>query len=88
MIRVLNDLVLISVDRTPARVGSFYIPESFRKNSDTGFVRGFGDEVKNLKENERVLFDPYAGFRVFDEEKEEELLCIKVKDVIAKIEEA
>ena len=86
MIEVLRDLVLISVDKTPSKVGSFFIPETVRKNQDTGFVRSYGDEVKNLAFNDKVLFNPFAGFKVFDEGRDEELLCIKLEDIIAKFE--
>ena len=88
MINVLKDLLLIEVDKTPVKIGSFFIPETARKNQDTGIVRGIGDEVKiEIEEGDTVLFNPYAGFRVYDEERDSHLLCIKAEDVIAKLEE-
>lgn len=88
MIKVLRNLVLIDIDKTPSRIGSLYIPETARKNQDIGIIVAFGEDAnKTLKVGERVLFDPFAGFKMKDEETEKEYLCIKDEDIIAHLED-
>lgn len=60
--------------------GGLYIPDSAKEKPQRGSVEEIGSEVKDIKVNDRILFDKYSGSKITIDDVE--YLIIKEEDVL------
>lgn len=88
-IKPLKDRILVAYPKQPQEktAGGIYIPDSAQQEPQEGNVLAVGSEVKEVKVGDLLFFDKYAGTKIKIEGtehcilKEEEVLCIKEKEV-------
>jgi chaperonin GroES len=68
-------------EKTP---GGLYIPDSAKEKPQKGIVQAVGSEVKDIKVNDRILFDKYSGSKITIDDVE--YLIIKEEDVLGILE--
>ena len=64
-------------DKTP---GGLYIPDTAKEKPQKGIVVEIGSEVKDVKVDNRILFDKYSGSKIMIDDVE--YLIIKEEDVL------
>lgn len=84
-VRPLKDRLFVQYseeeDKTP---GGLYIPDSAKEKPQKGNVMAVGSEVKDIKVDNKVLFDKYSGSKVNVDDVE--YLIIKEEDILGIIE--
>ncbi len=80
-LRPLKDRVFVSyTPELEKTAGGLYIPESAKEKPQSGKVEAVGEEVKQIKVGDTILFDRYSGSKItFDNS---EYLIIKEEDVL------
>ena len=85
-IKPIGDRVLLKRLKSEAKSkGGILIPETAQEKTFEGEVVAVGDDKDAIKVavKDKVLFDKFAGTEIKD--KGEELLLVKMDDIIAKI---
>ena len=79
--RPLKDRVFVSYTQELEKTaGGLYIPETAKEKPQTGKVEAVGDEVKQIKIGDTILFDRYSGSKInFDNI---EYLIVKEEDIL------
>lgn len=80
MTRVLFNKVLVKLQKPEEKQGNLYLPNKDIKRNE-GIVKGIGDEVKHVREGDKVTFNQYAA-NVIDDE----LVILKEEDVFMVME--
>jgi chaperonin GroES len=79
--RPLKDRVFVSyTEELEKTAGGLYIPDSAKEKPQSGKVEAVGDEVKQLKVGDKILFDRYSGSKINMDNKE--YLIVKEEDVL------
>ncbi|KXT29460.1 chaperonin 10 Kd subunit [Candidatus Phytoplasma oryzae] len=86
LIKPLNDYVVLkykkveNIDKSGIILGL----DNNKKEESIGIVLNFGPKIKELKENDEVVYKNYSGtkFKI----KDEEYLIIKYEDILAILE--
>ena len=77
----LKDRVFVSytseLDKT---AGGLYIPDTAKEKPQTGKVEAVGEEVKQIKVGDKILFDKYSGSKINIDNIE--YLIVKEEDVL------
>ena len=77
----LKDRVFVSytseLDKT---AGGLYIPDTAKEKPQTGKVEAVGEEVKQIKVGDKILFDKYSGSKINIDNNE--YLIVKEEDVL------
>ena len=77
----LKDRVFVSytseLDKT---AGGLYIPDTAKEKPQTGKVEAVGEEVKQIKVGDKILFDKYSGSKINIDNNE--YLIVKEEDVV------
>jgi chaperonin GroES len=60
--------------------GGLYIPDTAKEKPQTGKVEAVGEEVKQIKVGDKVLFDKYSGSKINIDNNE--YLIVKEEDVL------
>ena len=60
--------------------GGLYIPDSAKEKPQSGKVEAVGEEVKQLKVGDKILFDRYSGSKISIDNVE--YLIVKEEDVL------
>ena len=68
-------------EKTP---GGLFIPDSAKEKPQRGVVENIGSEVKDIKVNDKILFDKYSGSKITVDDVE--YLIIKEEDVLGILE--
>ena len=77
----LKDRVFVSyTSELEKTAGGLYIPDSAKEKPQTGKVEAVGDEVKQIKVADTILFDKYSGSKITLDNKE--YLIVKEEDVL------
>jgi len=82
MIKTVNDNVLIIPDKKPEKVGGIYVPETSKKQPETGVVHA---DYEDLKKGTAVVFKKYGATTV--KIGKDEYLIVPREDILAIIEE-
>jgi len=85
-IKPLGERVLIKITEAETKTASgIFIPQTAQEKTQEGIVLAVGDakEIK-VKEKDKVIYDKYAGMKI--NVNGEELLILKMTDILAKIE--
>jgi chaperonin GroES len=85
-IKPIGDRVLLKRLKSEAKSkGGIFIPETAQEKTFEGEVVAVGDDKDAIKVavKDKVLFDKFAGTEIKDQG--EELLLVKMDDIIAKI---
>ena len=64
--------------------GGLYIPDSAKEKPQKGLVEAVGQEVKEIKVGNTILFDKYSGSKVNIDNNE--YLIIKEEDILGIVE--
>ncbi|MEK7703039.1 MAG: co-chaperone GroES [Nitrospirota bacterium] len=81
----LKDRVFISYSAELEKTASgLYIPDAAKEKPQKGQIEAIGDEVKNVKVGEVVLFDKYSGSKITIDSQE--YLILKEEDILGIIE--
>ena len=87
--RLLNDRILIQVDKVEEQAGSLYIPDSAREKPDYATVIATGPGLTTstgvlvpvgVEADDRIMFNKHAGIPVKADEKE--YLLISPHDIL------
>lgn len=85
-VRPLADNVLLCrVDEETVSSGGIVIPDAAKQKPDQGVVLDIGDEVKNVKTGELVLFEQHSGSEV--KVGDNTLLILKEENIVAVLSE-
>ena len=77
----LKDRVFVSyTEELGKTAGGLFIPDSAKEKPQSGKVEAVGDEVKQLKVGDKVLFDRYSGSKINIDNTE--YLIVKEEDVL------
>ena len=77
----LKDRVFVSyTEELEKTAGGLYIPDSAKEKPQSCKVEAVGEEVKQLKVGDNVLFDRYSGSKINIENTE--YLIVKEEDVL------
>jgi chaperonin GroES len=77
----LKDRVFVSyTEELEKTAGGLYIPDSAKEKPQSGKVEAVGDEVKQLKVGDKILFDRYSGSKINIDNVE--YLIVKEEDVL------
>ena len=88
--RLLNDRILIAVDKVEQPEGALYIPDSAREKSDYATVVDVGPGLTTsagkvipvgVEPGERVFFNKHAGLPITLDELAEDYLLISPHDI-------
>ena len=84
-IKPLGDRVLVKMQEGEEKTaGGLYIPQTAQEKTQEGVVLAIGDdETINVKVNDKVLYDKYAGSTI--KVGGDEQLILKIQDVLAVI---
>lgn len=82
----LKDRVFVSyAGETEKTAGGIYIPEAAKEKPQRGKIEAVGNDVKNVKVGDEILFDKYSGAKISMDNveylilKEEDILGVFVK---------
>ena len=64
MLLMLRDRVAIRTISDPDKIGHIWVPDTAKRKSDQGVIIYIGDDVKELKVGDHVLFPAYSGTQV------------------------
>ena len=64
MLLMLRDRIAIRTISDPDKIGMIWVPDTAKRKSDQGVVIYIGDDVKELKVGDHVLFPAYSGTQV------------------------
>ena len=77
----LKDRVFVSyTEELSKTAGGLYIPDSAKEKPQSGKIEAVGEEVKQLKVGDKVLFDRYSGSKINIDNTE--YLIVKEEDVL------
>jgi chaperonin GroES len=77
----LKDRVFVSyTEELSKTAGGLYIPDSAKEKPQSGMIEAVGEEVKQLKVGDKVLFDRYSGSKISIDNTE--YLIVKEEDVL------
>jgi chaperonin GroES len=77
----LKDRVFVSyTEELSKTAGGLFIPDSAKEKPQSGKVEAVGEEVKQLKVGDKVLFDRYSGSKINIDNTE--YLIVKEEDVL------
>ncbi len=77
----LKDRVFVSyTNELEKTAGGLYIPDTAKEKPQTGKVEAVGDEVKQIKVGDKILFDKYSGSKINIDNNE--YLIVKEEDVL------
>jgi chaperonin GroES len=77
----LNERVFVSYSSEAEKTsGGLYIPDAAKEKPQKGTVEAIGNEVKNVKVGDVVLFDKYSGSKITLDTQE--YLIIKEEDIL------
>ena len=88
--RLLNDRILIQVDKVEQPEGSLYIPDSAREKPSYATVIAVGPGLTTstgsivpvgVEADDRIMFNPHAGIPVKPETTDDEFLLISPHDI-------
>lgn len=86
MLYMLDDRVAVIPVEDPDMIGSLWIPDQAKRRSDQGIIKYRGDNVKELRVGDHVLFSQYSGTRITQQD-EGHLIIMKESDILALIGE-
>lgn len=79
--RPLKDRVFVSyTPELEKTAGGLYIPETAKEKPQSGKVEAVGEEVKQIKVGDTILFDRYSGSKITLDNTE--YLIVKEEDVL------
>jgi len=77
----LKDRVFVSyTEELDKTAGGLYIPDSAKEKPQSGKVEAVGEEAKQLKVGDKILFDRYSGSKINIDNTE--YLIVKEEDVL------
>jgi len=77
----LKDRVFVSyTEELEKTAGGLFIPDSAKEKPQSGKVEAVGEEVKQLKVGDKILFDRYSGSKISIDNVE--YLIVKEEDVL------
>lgn len=77
----LKDRVFVSyTSELEKTAGGLYIPDTAKEKPQSGKVEAVGDEVKQIKAGDTILFDKYSGSKINIDNVE--YLIVKEEDVL------
>ncbi|HLE42062.1 MAG TPA: co-chaperone GroES [Nitrospirota bacterium] len=77
----LKDRVFVSyTNELEKTAGGLYIPDTAKEKPQTGKVEAVGEEVKQIKVGDKILFDKYSGSKINIDNSE--YLIVKEEDVL------
>ncbi len=77
----LKDRVFVSyTNELEKTAGGLYIPDTAKEKPQTGKVEAVGEEVKQIKVGDKILFDKYSGSKINIDNIE--YLIVKEEDVL------
>ncbi len=77
----LKDRVFVSyTNELEKTAGGLYIPDTAKEKPQTGKVEAVGEEVKQIKVGDKILFDKYSGSKINIDNNE--YLIVKEEDVL------
>ena len=77
----LKDRVFVSyTEELEKTAGGLYIPDSAKEKPQSGKVEAVGEEVKQIKVGDTILFDKYSGSKINIDNVE--YLIVKEEDVL------
>jgi len=77
----LKDRVFVSyTEELEKTAGGLYIPDSAKEKPQSGKIEAVGEEVKQLKVGDKILFDRYSGSKISIDNVE--YLIVKEEDVL------
>ena len=79
---MLTDRIAVIPVDDPPKIGSLWIPDQAKRRADQGVIKYRGDDVKELKVGDHVLFSAYSGTRITYQD-EGHLIVMKETDVVA-----
>lgn len=81
----LKDRVFVSYSAELEKTASgLYIPDAAKEKPQKGEIKAIGDEVKNVKIGDVILFDKYSGSKITIDGQE--YLILKEEDILGIIE--
>lgn len=82
-IKPLGDRVLVKVEEADQKTaGGIYIPDTAQEKTQNGVVLAVGDDEEiNVKVDDKIIYDKYAGTSV--KVNDEEQLILKAADILA-----
>lgn len=79
---IANRMMVIADAPEERSVGGLFIPDNAKEQMQSGVVAATGDEVKEVKKGDKILFGKYSGSDVVIDNvtylilTEEEVLCV------------
>jgi chaperonin GroES len=81
----LKDRVFVSYSAELEKTsGGLYIPDAAKEKPQKGEIKAIGNEVKNVKNGDIILFDKYSGSKITIDSQE--YLILKEEDILGIIE--
>ncbi len=81
----LKDRVFVSYSAELEKTsGGLYIPDAAKEKPQKGEIKAIGNEVKNVKIGDVILFDKYSGSKITIDSQE--YLILKEEDILGIIE--
>jgi len=81
----LNERVFVSYSEELDRTASgLYIPDAAKEKPQRGKIEAIGNDVKNVKVGDVILFDKYSGSKVAIDSQD--YLILKEEDILGIIE--
>ncbi len=81
----LKDRVFVSYSAELEKTASgLYIPDAAKEKPQKGEIKAIGNEVKNVKIGDVILFDKYSGSKITIDSQE--YLILKEEDILGIIE--
>jgi chaperonin GroES len=81
----LNERVFVSYSEELDRTASgLYIPDAAKEKPQRGKIEAIGNDVKNVKVGDVILFDKYSGSKVSIDSQD--YLILKEEDILGIIE--
>jgi len=81
----LNERVFVSYSEELDRTASgLYIPDAAKEKPQRGKIEAIGNDVKNVKVGDKILFDKYSGSKVSIDSQD--YLILKEEDILGIIE--
>ncbi|MFQ5597105.1 MAG: co-chaperone GroES [Nitrospiria bacterium] len=83
--RPLKERVFVSYSEEPDKTSSgLYIPDAAKEKPQKGKVEAIGNDVKDVKVGETILFDKYSGSKINLDNQE--YLILKEEDILGVVE--
>lgn len=77
----LKDRVFVSYTEELERTsGGIYIPDAAKEKPQRGKIEAIGDEVKQVKVGDQILFDKFSGSKI--KIGDQEYLILKEQDIL------